>query len=227
MVHEPNLAENQLAGMRMNYGGAPGSSDELDETSLSEGWAPLLRRWLDFAIVAPVVEPNAMVLATVDAEGHPASRMVLCKGLSDAGVVFYTNYGSDKAIQLAAVPYASVTFGWPSIGRQVTLRGRVERVDADITAQYWRTRPRGSQLGAWASEQSRPIGSRADLEQALIAVLTRFDAAEHIPLPPNWGGYILRPSSAEFWQGRENRLHNRIRATVDSSGEWTAMRLQP
>jgi len=112
VVHEPNLAENQLAGMRMNYGGAPGSSDELDETSLNEGWAPLLRRWLDFAIVAPVVEPNAMVLATVDAEGYPASRMVLCKGLSAAGVVFYT--GRTKPSNWMRCP----TRPRPSAGRQ-------------------------------------------------------------------------------------------------------------
>lgn len=214
--------------MRMNYGSGPGSEfGELDETSLAQGWAHLLRHWLDYAIIAPVVEPNAMVLATVDAAGRPASRMVLCKGLSATGVVFYTNYGSDKATQLDANPLASATFGWPSIGRQVTLRGGVERVGTETTAQYWRTRPRGSQLGAWASAQSRPIGSRADLELALVEMTARFDGVEHIPVPPNWGGYLLRPTSVEFWQGRENRLHNRIRVAVDSSGEWTAMRLQP
>ncbi|TSD96679.1 pyridoxamine 5'-phosphate oxidase [Skermania sp. ID1734] len=207
--------------MRRSYGG----DHDLDETWLSDGWEPVLRRWLHDAMAASVVEPNAMVLATVDADGCPATRTVLCKGIAPDGVTFYTNYGSAKAIQLQQNPNASVTFAWPLIGRQVTLRGRVERVSRHTTELYWATRPRGSQLGAWASHQSQPIGSRAELEQALTDAAARF-AGQPIPVPPNWGGMLLRPASVEFWQGRESRLHNRIRVTA-ADGRWIAERLQP
>lgn len=224
---------HNLAGMRVNYGAAdkprPSSDDapvELDESLLVDGWEPLLRRWLADAVAASVVEPNAMVLATLDELGRPATRTVLCKGLSPAGIVFYTNYGSDKGRQLVATPFASATFAWPLIARQVTLRGAVAKVDRGVTEAYWRSRPRGSQLGAWASEQSRPIASRADLDRQLVEVTARFAGTEQIPSPPNWGGFELAPAVVEFWQGRQNRLHNRIRLTRDGDG-WSAVRLQP
>ncbi|NMN96468.1 pyridoxamine 5'-phosphate oxidase [Antrihabitans stalactiti] len=207
--------------MRVNYGG----DRDLDETWLDDGWEPLLRSWLAEAVAAAVYEPNAMVLATVDPAGWPATRTVLCKGMSDQGVVFYTNHGSDKARHLAVTPYASATFAWPLIGRQVTLRGTVSHVDRETTQRYWRSRPRGSQLGAWASDQSRPIGSRADLDRALAEVSARFPG--EIPVPDDWGGFLLAPRVVEFWQGRENRLHNRVRLTADADRGWIAERLQP
>ena len=217
MASEPH----DLAAMRVNYGG----DRDLDETWLDDGWEPLLRSWLAEAVAAAVFEPNAMVLATVDPAGWPATRTVLCKGMSDQGVVFYTNHGSDKARHLAVTPYASATFAWPLIGRQVTLRGTVGQVDRETTQRYWQSRPRGSQLGAWASDQSRPIGSRADLDRALADVSARFPG--EIPVPDDWGGFLLAPRIVEFWQGRENRLHNRIRLTADADRRWIAERLQP
>jgi len=214
---------SDLAAMRVNYGEPP----ELTETDLSDGWEPLLRRWISDAAAASVVEPNAMVLSTVDSDGHPAARTVLCKQLPADGVVFYTNYESDKARQLAATQFAALTFTWPEIARQVRLRGPVTRVAADRTADYWRGRPRGSQLGAWASDQSRPVTSRAELERALAQATDRFADVEEIPVPPHWGGYLLAPVEVEFWQGRDSRLHNRLRLTRAPDNTWRTTRLQP
>ncbi|MBF6187081.1 pyridoxamine 5'-phosphate oxidase [Nocardia farcinica] len=221
-----------LAAMRVDYGGVPSGSGEdvdLDEAWLAGGWEPLLRNWIEQATAVDIAEPNAMVLATVavvDGVPRPASRTVLCKGLSPEGVTFYTNYDSAKGTQLAAVPYAAATFVWPALGRQVHLRGPVERTSAEQTAVYWRSRPRDSQLGAWASQQSRPIDSRAALDRALAEVTARFAGVEEIPVPPHWGGYLLRPEQVEFWQGRRGRLHNRLLVRV--AGErMTVERLQP
>jgi len=200
--------------MRAEYGTAEkdGCSD-LDVDWLAEGWVALLRKWIDDAERAGVAEPNAMVLATVDAQGRPMSRSVLCKSIDESGITFFTNYDSAKGIELAANPYASATFPWFALGRQVHVRGPVSKVTAEATAEYWSKRPRGSQLGAWASAQSQPIGSRADLLAQLAKVTARFADRDEVPVPPNWGGYLIGPEVVEFWQGREDRLHNRIKLT--------------
>ena len=204
---------HRLAGMRVEYGSVEkdGSSD-LDVDWLADGWLALLHKWIDEAETAGIVEPNAMVLATVE-NGRPVTRTVLCKSVDADGITFYTNYDSAKGADLATTPHASVTFPWYGLGRQVHLRGAVSKVSADETAQYWARRPRGSQLGAWASEQSRPIGSRADLMANLARVTERFADHDRIPVPPHWGGYRIAAEVVEFWQGRENRIHNRIRVT--------------
>ncbi len=201
--------------MRVEYGSVEkdGSSD-LDVDWLADGWLALLHNWIDEAEEAGVAEPNAMVLATVH-DGRPVTRSVLCKSVDEDGVTFYTNYDSAKGADLAATPYASVTFPWYALGRQVHLRGPVAKVSADETAEYWARRPRGSQLGAWASEQSNPIGSRAELVDRLAEVTERFAGHDAIPVPPHWGGYRMAPEVIEFWQGRENRIHNRIRVSGD------------
>lgn len=223
-------ADLDIAAMRAEYGGDP----DLSEDWPAGGWEPLLRNWIEMATSAGINEPNAMVLATVETTDNgprPASRTVLCKGLSSEGVTFYTNYDSAKGLQLHAVPYAACTFAWPKLGRQVSLRGRVEQVSSEITTVYWRSRPRNSQLGAWASRQSQPVASRADLDRALTDVTARFEGVDQIPVPANWGGYILRPEQVEFWQGRRSRLHNRIRVTLPDGPSATASarieRLQP
>ncbi|WP_063053215.1 pyridoxamine 5'-phosphate oxidase [Nocardia arthritidis] len=223
---------SDLAAMRVDYGGLPhGGNDDvdLDETWLAGGWEPLLRHWIEQATAVGIAEPNAMVLATVsvaDGTPRPVARTVLCKGLSPEGVIFYTNYESAKGAQLTAVPYAAVTFVWPALGRQVHLRGAVERVPAETTAAYWRSRPRDSQLGAWASRQSQPIGSRAELDRTLAEATARFADIDEIPVPPHWGGFLVRPDEVEFWQGRRGRLHNRIRVRIED-GTTTVERLQP
>ncbi|ANI41902.1 pyridoxamine 5'-phosphate oxidase [Mycolicibacterium vaccae ATCC 25954] len=201
-----------LAQMRVEYGSVEkDGSGDLDADWLDGGWVALLHRWLADAEQAGVAEPNAMVVATVDARGRPVTRSVLCKSVEESGVSFYTNYDSEKGEQLAAVPYASATFPWYLVGRQVHVRGAVTKVSAQQTADYWRKRPRGSQLGAWASQQSRPVESRAALMRQLVEVTERFADLDEVPVPPHWGGYLIAPEVVEFWQGRENRVHNRIR----------------
>lgn len=199
--------------MRVEYGPEKDGCGDLDVDWLAEGWLALLCRWLADAERAGVVEPNAMVVGTVDRQGRPATRAVLCKSMEESGITFFTNYDSAKGEDLVAHPYASATFPWFQLGRQVHVRGPVTKVSAEMTAEYWSQRPRGSQLGAWASDQSRPIASRAALLGQLAEVTERFAAYDEIPPPPHWGGYLIAPEVVEFWQGRENRVHNRIRVT--------------
>jgi pyridoxamine 5'-phosphate oxidase len=215
--------DEHLQRMRVEYGSVEkDGSPDLDADWLSDGWVSLLRKWIDDAERSGVAEPNALVLATVTADGRPASRSVLCKSVDETGITFFTNYDSAKADDLAATAYASATFPWYQLGRQVHIRGPVSKVGSQVTEDYWSKRPRGSQLGAWASHQSQPIASRAALLDQLCEVTARFADREQVPVPPDWGGYLIAPELVEFWQGRENRLHNRIRITGDR-----VERLQP
>ncbi|AFM19110.1 Pyridoxamine 5'-phosphate oxidase [Mycolicibacterium chubuense NBB4] len=212
--------------MRVEYGSVEkDGSRDLDADWLDVGWVALLNDWMAEAREAGVAEPNAMVVGTVDAEGRPVTRTVLCKSVDDSGISFYTNYDSDKGVQLAGNPYASATFPWYALGRQVHVRGPVTKVSPEATAAYWARRPRGSQLGAWASQQSKPIASRAALLAQLAEITERFADADEVPVPPHWGGYVIAPEVVEFWQGRENRVHNRIR--VRGADDGTIERLQP
>jgi pyridoxamine 5'-phosphate oxidase len=189
--------------MRVEYGSVEkDGSGDLDADWLADGWVALLRKWLADAEHAGVAEPNAMVVGTTDARGRPSTRSVLCKSVDDAGITFFTNYDSNKGEDLSAM--------------QVHVRGPVTKVSAEQTADYWSKRPRGSQLGAWASHQSEPIASRAALLAQLTDVTARFADLDEVPVPPNWGGYLIAPESVEFWQGRENRVHNRIRYWTDA-----------
>lgn len=197
--------------MRVEYREKDNCGD-LDVDWLEDGWQVLLRNWIGDAERAGIAEPNAMVLATVE-DGRPVSRSVLCKNLDEHGVTFFTDDGSDKAVQLAATPYASATFPWYQLGRQVHIRGRVTKTDAAIPAEYWLNRPRASQLGFWASHQSQPIASRAALLDQLVEVTARFADSDDVPVAPSWAGYVIAPEVVEFWQGREGRLHNRIRVS--------------
>ncbi|QLL10454.1 pyridoxamine 5'-phosphate oxidase [Mycobacterium vicinigordonae] len=208
--------------MRAEYGSVEkdGSTD-LDANWLADGWLALFRRWMADAESAGVAEPNAMVVATV-LDGRPVSRSVLCKGADENGITFFTHYNSAKGLELSATPYASATFPWYRLGRQIHVRGAVTKVAAEATEEYWSKRPRGSQLGAWASHQSQPIASRAALLEQLATVTARFADTERVPVAPNWGGYLIAPEVIEFWQGREDRLHNRIRVC-----DGVVERLQP
>ena len=215
--------------MRVEYGsGEKDGSADLDVDALIDGWIVLLHQWLVDAERAGLAEPNAMVVGTVDAAGRPVTRTVLCKSVDLTGITFFTNYDSAKGEQLAEVPYASATFPWLALGRQVHVRGPVTKVPPEDTAAYWSKRPRGSQLGAWASHHSQPIESRAALLGQLAEVTERFVDVESVPVPPNWGGYLITPEAVEFWQGRENRLHNRIRETgATEASPARVERLQP
>ena len=210
---DPDHRQDNLQRMRVEYGSVEkDGSPDLDADWLDDGWLALLRKWIGDAERLGVAEPNAMVLATV-AAGRPVSRSVLCKSADETGITFFTNYDSAKGNELAATPFASATFPWYQLGRQVHIRGAVSKVDPQVTEDYWSNRPRGSQLGAWASHQSKPIASRAALLGQLAEVTERFADVEHIPVPPAWGGYLITADVVEFWQGRENRVHNRIRVT--------------
>jgi pyridoxamine 5'-phosphate oxidase len=210
-----------LPGMRRSY-----RRGRLGDEVAAATWLEQLRTWLHEALSNDAVfEANAMQVATVDPEGRPSVRTVLAKGVDERGVVFYTNYESAKGRDLAARPYAGAVLFWAALERQVRIRGPIERVDRAETEAYFASRPRGSQVAAWASPQSSVIASRAELEAAVRAVEERF-CGQDVPAPPHWGGYLIRPDTVEFWQGREDRLHDRIRFRETDAG-WVTERLAP
>ncbi|HEV7451639.1 MAG TPA: pyridoxamine 5'-phosphate oxidase [Pseudonocardiaceae bacterium] len=211
-----------LARMRVAY-----PAGELDEADLAGTWYEQLAGWLGDAVAAGLPEPNAMVLATADTDGLPSSRTVLAKDLDSRGVVFYTNFTSRKMHDINATRFAAATFPWIALHRQVHLRGPVEVITPQECMVYWQIRPRGAQLGAWASPQSTVVPDRRALDVALEQVGQRFAGVEQVPLPPHWGGVRIRPVSVEFWQGRPNRMHDRLRYQVGDDGEWTVARLAP
>jgi len=210
-----------IADIRRQYARA-----RLDEAHVSPDPVVEFDRWFSQAREAKVLEPNAMTLATATRDGAPSARIVLLKGYDERGFVFFTDYRSRKGIELEQNPQASLVFFWPELERQVRITGTVERTSAQESEEYFRTRPRGSRLGAWVSHQSRVIPSRAQLESGLRQVKERFPTDE-VPLPPYWGGYRLRPQEVEFWQGREDRLHDRIRYLRKKGGGWQLERLSP
>jgi pyridoxamine 5'-phosphate oxidase len=185
-----------------------------------------IRRWIADAGEAGVAEPTAATLATVDDAGVPDARVVLLRGVDEVGVRWYSNRRSAKGRQLAARPVAAVVLFWPQLERQVRLRGAVEHLSDDESDRYWATRPRDSQVAAWASDQSEVVAGRAALDELAAATGVRFGAAEQVPRPPHWGGELLRPDVVELWQGRRARLHDRLRWTRQAAG-WRLERLQP
>lgn len=186
----------------------------------------MLRRWLEDALKANLIEPNAMCLATVDEQGNPDARFVLLRGLDDEGLVFYTNGNSAKGKQIARHPYATLVFWWAALERQIRVQGRVTQV-SDVEADaYFARRPRGHQLAAWVSPQSEPIPDRAWLEQRAAEVEREFEGRE-VPRPPYWIGYKVIPETIEFWQGRRNRLHDRLLYTRQPDDSWQRVRLAP
>ena len=212
------------AAMRQQYQAAG-----LDEADLAADPYEQFARWFADAVKAAgngaLTEANAMVVSTASPDGVPSSRTVLLKGFDQRGFVFYTNFGSRKGRELAANPYVSLLFPWHPLARQVIVGGRAERVPAQETAAYFHSRPHGSQLGAWASEQSSVVASRAVLAEAYAELAARWPEGTQVPVPPFWGGFRVEAATIEFWQGRENRLHDRLRYVYGD--RWTVERLAP
>jgi len=213
--------DETLARLRREYG-----ETGLDETSAGEDPFALLREWLADAAAAGLHEPNAMVLSTVGLQGAPATRMVLLKVIRPDGLTFFTNYQSRKAAELAANPAAALLFPWHPLQRQVRVEGPAVRLSRAENEAYFAVRPRGAQLGAWASPQSQQVADRDDLERRYADVAARFADTEQVPCPPYWGGYRVEPRTFEFWQGRRDRMHDRLRYVRVGRG-WSRTRLAP
>ena len=215
------LTPSELAALRQDYAQRGLRRGELDPDPVVQ-----FNAWLAEAHARQIIEPNAMTLATVDAAGQPWTRTVLLKICDARGFTFFTNYEGAKARHLAGNPRAALTFWWGALERQVNVTGVVEKTSREESDAYFRSRPAGSQLGAWASAQSAVVAGRAQLEAQFTAALEKYGAAE-IPCPPHWGGYRLAPQTIEFWQGRRSRLHDRLRYTREPGGVWKIERLAP
>ena len=226
----PDDSPRRLADLRVSY-----DAGVLDESHLRAAPLEQFRSWFDDAVGVSLPEPNAMVVATATPDGRPSARTVLLKDVDARGFVFYTNLDSRKSRELAANPHASCVFPWFAMHRQVVVVGRVEEIDRDEALEYFASRPHGSRLGAWASRQSAVIDDRMGIEQRYADLQEQYPEGADVPLPDFWGGWLVRPESVEFWQGRESRLHDRLRfraldarsADLDDASAWQVERLSP
>jgi|LNFM01.1.fsa_nt_gb pyridoxamine 5'-phosphate oxidase len=217
MTHRDNSA---LAALRKEY-----TQHALDEASIPADPLAFFAQWFDEALAAQVNEPNAMTLSTVDPDGAPSSRVVLLKALDSRGFSFFTNRASRKGRAIAHEARVALTFFWPELERQVRIQGKAEQLADDESDAYWASRPRASQLGAWASQQSEPLKNRAEMETRFAEASARF-AGNEVERPTHWGGYLIVPSTIEFWQGRRSRMHDRIAFSREANA-WRLARLSP
>ena len=211
-----------IENMRLSY-----EKGTLDKDTTPINPFLLFEEWFEQAKKSKIVEPNALTLATSTLDGKPSARIVLLKGFSDKGFIFYTNYQSRKAEEMARNPQVAVVILWKEMERQIRIEGVVKKVSEAESSSYFHSRPIKSQMGAVASNQSKEIKSRKVLESQLKDIEEKYASAEHIPKPIHWGGYILIPNAIEFWQGRRNRLHDRIKYLTTDGSSWSKVRLQP
>ncbi len=212
--------DKNISSIRKEY-----ALKQLDESEVDKNPFVQFGFWFNDALEAEVNEPNAMILSTVSSEGKPSSRVVLLKGFDENGFTFFTNYKSRKALHMETNPFASLLFFWPELERQVRIEGEIIKVSPEESDEYFNSRPEGSKIGAWASPQSSVIKSRGFLESIKMVIEDKF-ANRPISRPPNWGGFRLKPNLIEFWQGRPNRLHDRVQYSL-SNGNWKIERLAP
>lgn len=218
------IREHLKALMTLGQGAIRGMKDPTGE----EDPIPLVQEWWDTAVECGLFMPEAMTLATATPDGTPSARMVLLKEIDDRGFHFFTNYESRKARELEVNPKVALILHWAVLERQIRIEGSVERLSDEESFAYFRTRSRGSRIGAWASKQSRPLDDRSELEVAVDEAERRFEGVDEIPLPPHWGGYRVVPTSIEFWQGRASRLHDRwVFSRPSEADPWKTTRLYP
>ncbi len=213
--------DSSIADLRQNYTLAGLSEADVDSDPIKQFGV-----WFKQVLDADLLEPNAMTLATATPDGKPTARIVLLKGVDERGFVFYTNYESQKGQQLIANPYAALVFLWDKLERQIRIEGKVVKLDLEESEAYFHSRPKASQLGAWASDQSRVIPNREVLEQRLEDLKTQYKD-ETVPIPEHWGGFRVIPDRIEFWQGRPSRLHDRLIYDLQDDGSWQVQRLSP
>ncbi len=216
------MDSKKIAQLRKDYASAPLEREALHADPIEQ-----FRHWFQEALQADLPEPNAMVLATVGLAGKPAARVVLLKGLTDQGFIFYTNYLSRKGLELAHTHAAALVFNWLELHRQVRVEGEVVKLSPEASTEYFQSRPKGSQIGAWASPQSRPVQDRAELESRVQAFEEEYAGHTVLPRPQHWGGYLVIPEMIEFWQGRPSRMHDRFQYLRTEDGGWKVDRLAP
>ena len=214
--------EQKVADLRQNYTLAGLLESEIDANPIKQ-----FASWFQAALDADLLEPNAMTLATASPDGKPTARIVLLKGYDERGFVFYTNYESTKGKQLIANPWAALVFLWDKLERQIRIEGKVVKLSAEESDAYFHSRPLSSQIGAWTSNQSRVIGDRQVLESRQQELEQQYAEARQIPRPPHWGGFRVIPEAIEFWQGRPNRLHDRLIYRLQDDNTWEIDRLAP
>ena len=212
---------NAIKNLRTEF-----SSAEFDESKVSSSPIKQFEKWMQEAILAEVYEPNAMTLATVDKKGQPDARVVLLRDVTIKGFSFFTNYKSKKGKEMASSKKACLNFYWQEMGRQVRILGAIEKLPASHSNEYFHSRPRESQLGAWASNQSEELENRDELLKRLAAISKKYEGKK-VPRPEHWGGYRVKPTEIEFWQGRQSRLHDRVLYRKLRNGKWETLRLNP
>ena len=212
---------SKISDMRENYDRATLDEEHVDVDAIQQ-----FNVWFQEARDEEVVEPNAMIMSTINKEGHPTSRTLLLKGVEENGFVFFTNYNSDKGQEIANNPNICLLFLWKKVQRQVRISGVAQKISKEESEAYFHSRPKGSQIGAWASPQSQVIADKSVLETRTSKLIEKYKDVDELPLPDFWGGYIMKPQSMEFWQGRPNRLHDRLRYTL-VDGNWKIERLAP
>ena len=216
------IDNQQIANMREDYKSKPFGKNDSDINPFQQ-----FTNWFQEAVNAKLPEPNAMTLATCNKAGYPSARIVLLKGFDENGFCFYTNYTGRKAQDMEENPNIALVFCWLELKRQIRIEGQVEKMTFEASEAYFKSRPKGSQIGAWASPQSSVIDDRQILEDKVKALELKYKDAVSLPCPPHWGGYVLQPKAIEFWQGRRSRLHDRLLYKKNEGGVWKVERLAP